>query len=275
MYGVLTLKYVQECVKKVFNNFPDVKLVLIYGSIVKYGFTSHAISIAIKVSDDIFNTLVDKIVIELAKELNIPEELIDIVNFDELNISDKFQILTNCVVALDRENEFNKLYHEYVIPYCKYLTDFSYFTSKFMYMLIPSKEYIFKRLSDVKNNIEFLRKLLQEDITEIVKNIDKLYVFERTLHKILELIFDICRYVILIKRIGIPIQYYEYPLILKNSGIMNEELANSLIKYAYIRDALVYLDVELDYTKIVKDIQELINNVVPKFIDWVNNLKLE
>ena len=67
-------------------------------------------------------------------------------------------------------------------------------------------------------------------------------------------------------------QYSEYVLILKNVKYMPDDLANALLKYTYIRDALVYPDLMIDMQEFVQDVRQLIENILPKFINWVNEV---
>ena len=110
---VIKYEDVVETIKKVLNNFSEVKLAYIFGSIASRGYSTHDIDIAVLIeSNDKLITL-SKILEELATNLEISEDNIDLIDIDHAKPQIKLKVLQNGIKLIDRNGYEKKIFEKY------------------------------------------------------------------------------------------------------------------------------------------------------------------
>ena len=212
-----------------------------------------------------------KLIKVVSRALNIPEDRVDVVDLSKAPLHLKFEILRKGVKILDRGHYERELLREVAESYPGLNEDFSIDVRLW---LNGGQEVdvhiVLERLDEVLRATSLIRdRYLGKGVDWLLEDLERVYAFERAMHRAIEAMLDICRHIVSAKGLGAPRFYSDYPMRIYEAGLMEKELAERLGDLARLRNILIHRYVELDHVRLLQVAQRLVEEVVPKFRSWV------
>jgi uncharacterized protein YutE (UPF0331/DUF86 family)/predicted nucleotidyltransferase len=262
----LTLNYVLLKLRELFYKFEKVELAVLFGSIVRNGVSAHDIDIALKmVGGDLLD--VGYIVSQVAKTLNVNEDIVDVTILDQANPILLSRILNEGIViklqpeALKQQSEKAQRAPDALIEFKMW----SAIDAKI------DKTIIVSRAEEIRRNVAFIKSEILPKKAEDLDYKDTL-ALERAMHRIVESMLDICRHLVSVYSRGLFESYGEYPQKLAEAGKMPRDLAEDLAKLAGLRNILVHRYLEIKREILYKTVEETVEKIAVKFIEWLKTV---
>jgi uncharacterized protein YutE (UPF0331/DUF86 family)/predicted nucleotidyltransferase len=265
----LTLEYVLPRLRRLFDGLEDVEIALLFGSLARDKTSGHDVDIALKLKrEDLLET--GHIIAQVAKTLHINEDRIDVTSLDDVNPAMLSNILRDgIVIKADRaalELLMKKAQH---IPDAK--------TELRMWGKVdpkPDRAVIISRVEEIRKNTEFIKnEILVKKLEEL--DYKEILALERSMHRIIESMLDICRHLVSVYALGFVESYGEYAEKLAEANKMDKDLAEDIAKLAGLRNILVHRYTEIRKELLYNAARETTERIVNKFIEWVKKLELE
>ncbi|MEM4489523.1 MAG: HepT-like ribonuclease domain-containing protein [Desulfurococcaceae archaeon] len=267
---LIRLENALKTLKDFFSKRDDIKLAVLFGSVVKEGSSTHDIDIAVEFVDhDVGLLELGELTSSIAGLLNLNEEMVNIVDIKKANPFLLYNILKNFVVIKGVQEDIKRLrdsadtYHDAFLEVRNWVT------------LDPEpridKTVLYSRVEEVRRNVNFLREeiLAKEPESLTYKDILSL---ERAVHRIIEAIMDLCRHLVSVYSLGLVESYGEYPKKLADAGKMPSRLAVELSKLAGLRNILVHRYLEIDVRKLHETSKRLCGEIYQHFMEWIKEL---
>jgi len=266
---MLVLDKVLTTLKGIFEKFNDIEVVILFGSLVNHGATYHDIDIAIKFKEKGNFIEFGRIVTEIARALNVNEEVIDIVDLEKANPVLLWKILSHGIIIKGDEN-FIKDLKKRIRYYLDIVTEVS------MWINLdpepkPDRFILTSRIEEIRGNANFLRtEILVKKPGELTYK--DILALERAVHRIIEAMLDICRHLISVYSLGFIESYSKYPRKLAEAGKMPKQLANEVSKLISLGNILVHRYLEIDLEKLYKATNVIVNRIAKEFITWASQI---
>ena len=256
------IKIVDE-LRKLLRCEEDIKLLYLFGS--------RAVGAESPLSDLDLAFLSDdgleaqlKLIKVVSRALNIPEDRVDVVDLSKAPLHLKFEILRKGVKILDRGDYERELLREVAESYPGLNEDF--------FIDVRLWHIVLERLDEVLRATSLIRdRYLGKGVDWLLEDLERVYAFERAMHRAIEAMLDICRHIVSAKGLGAPRFYSDYPMRIYEAGLMKKELAERLSDLARLRNILIHRYAELDHVRLLQVAQRLVEEVVPKFRSWVKD----
>jgi uncharacterized protein YutE (UPF0331/DUF86 family)/predicted nucleotidyltransferase len=263
----LTLNHVLPRLRELFNRFENVELAVLFGSIVRKGFSTHDIDIALKMAEGGNLSDVGYIISQIAKTLNVNEDFIDATILDQANPILLSRILNEgIIIKLQPEVLKQQLERAQRAPDA--LIEFKMWSA-----IDPKidKTIITSRAEEIRRNVAFVKS---EILPKRVEDLDykETLALERAMHRIVESMLDICRHLVSINSLGLVESYGEYPQKLAEAGKMPRDLAEDLAKLAGLRNILVHRYLEIKREILYETVEETVEEIAGKFIEWLKTV---
>lgn len=267
---ILRLNKVLPVLRDVLLKHKDVEVAIIFGSIVEKGASHHDIDLAVKFSRRKGDLLtVGGLVADIAEALRISEDVIDIVDLERAGPALLWRILRSGMIIKGDESTIRDIrakaerYPDIAIDVRTWMT----------FDLNPKldKIAIISRIEEIRRNIEFLRNEILTRSSEELTYKDIL-ALERSVHRIIEAMLDICKHLVAVFSLGLVESYGEYPRKLARAGKMPGELAEEVRRLAGLRNILVHRYLEVDLDKLYQTARKIVEEIANKFIEWVKDM---
>lgn len=251
--------------KEYFKKIPEVTLVVIVGSIAMKGYSYHDIDIVIKVEfKEKKSNVFSKIIIDLAKILEIPLERIDLIDFDYLDLEFKKKLIDIGIIIIDK-GVLEEVKREILEKYSEYHEYKELSTREWLRSQDPTRiniDIIKRRLDFIRSEIDFMQQeILNKSVDEVRKSPILKRLLERSFQLIVEAIIDICRHIVSMKGWRIPYHAVSFLEKCYEHGIISQELLNFLIQAVRIRNIIVHRYLEVNYNELYSKAKELIVKV--------------
>ncbi len=132
-------------------------------------------------------------------------------------------------------------------------------------------EKIIRKFNEIDEALEQLKKLKSLTREEFINNIDYRYIAYAAFIILTEAVIDICFHISAKKLKKAPTEYAECFDILKKSGLINEEIADTLKSMARFRNFLIHRYGKVDFSKIYKYISNKLF-VIEQFKEIVKSI---
>lgn len=255
-----------ETLRKIVEKYPEIKLMYLFGS--------YAENRAMPISDiDIAviatrRSVIPHLVADIAKELGIAEEKISILDLEYASPVLILTVLKRGIKIVDRDNETQKLVSK-IEPEILELNELREIHFVKWVEENPLDFRVIERIvSQIQEDIEDLRCYLARGLEVILSDRTLRKAFERTLHTAIEGCIDLLRHLVSGLGLGVAEYYRDYVEICRRRGVISNEIAEKLLELIPVRHMLVHRYRELDYTKLWRDAQTIIE-VAPKLIEEV------
>jgi uncharacterized protein YutE (UPF0331/DUF86 family)/predicted nucleotidyltransferase len=262
----LTIDYVLPRLKELFEKFENVETAILFGSIVKNKFSVHDIDIALKLNkEDLLET--GYIITQIAKTLHISEDHIDIVLLNQANPIILSKILKEGIIIKAQPNIIEQLLQkaEQAPDAIMEIEHWATFDPKLDKMVIIS------RTEEIRRNTEFIKsEILSKKIEDL--NYKDTLALERAMHRIIDAMLDICRYLISVYSLGLAESYDEYPQKLAKANKMSKDLADYITKLAGLRNILVNRYLEINNEILYQTVKEIAEKIVSEFVEWIKTI---
>lgn len=251
----------------------EVILAYLFGSIAEEGFSAHDIDLALKLeSKDNLGTIAT-LTGEIARILEVPEDRVDIVDIEKAGLPLKHKVLTHGIKLVDRKDAEDALISDVVENYPVYNSDYEYLCNLWLREGPRiDRKLLLKRLDELLRNITMMReKYVGKDASWLLADLERAYAFEMVMHRAIEAMLDICRHIVSAKRLGLAEYYSDYPLRIAEANLMDGQMAASISRLAKLRNILIHEYTELNYERLLQEAGELVNELSPRFTDWLRN----
>jgi uncharacterized protein YutE (UPF0331/DUF86 family) len=267
--GSLTLDYVLPRLKRLFDGLEDVEIALLFGSLAKDKTSGHDVDIALKLKkEDLLET--GRIIAQVAKTLHINEDRIDVTSLDDAKPVILSNILRDGIVI-----KADQAALELLLEKAQYIPDAKTELRKWGRVdPKPDRAVIISRVEEIRKNTEFIKnEILAKKLEEL--DYKDILALERSMHRIIESMLDICRHLVSVYALGFVESYGEYAEKLAEANKMDKDLAEDIAKLAGLRNILVHR-----YTEIRKELlhhaaRETTERIVNRFVEWAKNLEPE
>jgi uncharacterized protein YutE (UPF0331/DUF86 family)/predicted nucleotidyltransferase len=263
----LTLDSTLPRLREVFEEFKGVEVAILFGSMVRDGFSAHDIDLALKLErEDLLE--VGWIVFQIAKALHVNEDRVDVTLLNHANPILLSKILRDGIVIKAQPEAIEKL-----LQRAQQAPDAS-IEFKQWATLDPKldKAIIMSRVEEIKRNADFIRnEILCKRVEEL--NYKDTLALERAMHRIIEAMLDICRHMVSAYSLGFIESYGEYPEKLAKANKMPRDLAGKVAKLAGLRNILVHRYMEIKSEALYKAAKETVEEIVSEFMEWVKNIE--
>lgn len=129
-----------------------------------------------------------------------------------------------------------------------------------------------KRLDEFLRNITLIKeKYVGKSVSWLLADLERGYAFERAMHRAIEVMLDICRHIVSAKRLGLAEYYSDYPLRIAEANLMDSKTALDISRLAKLRNLLIHEYTELNYEKLLQEAEKFVNELSPKFTEWLKN----
>jgi len=138
----------------------------------------------------------------------------------------------------------------------------------------PDRAVLISRVEEIRKNTEFIKnEILIKKLEEL--DYKEILALERSMHRIIESMLDICRHLVSVYALGFVESYGEYAEKLAEANKMDKDLAEDIAKLAGLRNILVHRYTEIRKELLYNAARETTERIVNKFIEWVKKLELE
>lgn len=117
------------------------------------------------------------------------------------------------------------------------------------------RELVQAKFALIKENVEQLQKLAKLTRRMFCADAVRRAAAERLIHVCIEATIDVCSHIISARRLRKPEHYTEMPTILKEAGVVSEDMASSLIDMIRFRNILVHLYARVDAERLHQILQ--------------------
>ena len=264
------MQYVDDLVvriRRVVGADSEVLLAYLFGSQSKGKATEHSdVDIAILHCSD-SSMKVGELQEKVAEELGLNEDNVDVVDISRAPIPLKINIVRGPKLV-DRGNYERRLIEELTkFPAARVMKDSS--------MIIDSSiiDFLYSRLRKATEESAYLREeILMKGAEAVVTDGTLRRAMARSVHELIEMMFDTCRHLVSVKALGVAETYVDFPRLLSRHNLMPLSLAEALEETARLRDLLVHECVELDHHRLFGRAHEIVEYMTPKFEEWVLGL---
>ncbi|MHA1593227.1 MAG: type VII toxin-antitoxin system HepT family RNase toxin [Candidatus Baldrarchaeia archaeon] len=262
-----------ERIRRVLERYrDDILFAYVFGSVAKGTVSYRDIDIAVHLREKPARErleILSKLVYEISESLGVNPSKIDLVEISNVPRSLKYAIVKEGIRILGDDKQ---IFEEALIFYPELQIDVRIWGSLDPDPK-PDKTILESRVSELRRNIEYLRKeVLGKKVEEVLKSYKDVLAMERATHRAIEAILDICRHLVSVYNLGVAESYGEYPRRLADAGLMPKELAESIRKLAGLRNILVHRYLKLDYKLLREMIKILVEEVYSKFVEWCKSL---
>jgi uncharacterized protein YutE (UPF0331/DUF86 family)/predicted nucleotidyltransferase len=262
-------EFVVPLLTRLFDELEDVRLAVVFGSLVKNGVTTRDIDIAIKLNQKSSLLELGNVVARVAKAFNVNEEIIDIVDVDRANPLLLLKVLKEGVVVKG-SNEDLKYLEEKAFLYPDALVELREWGTLDPNPK-PDRSILSSRVEEIRRNSHFLKEeILSRNVSEL--SYRELLMLERAMHRIIEAMLDVCRHLVSVYSLGLAESYGEYAWKLAKGGKMPYDLAEDIAKLAGLRNILVHRYLEVETRKLYDAAKEVMDRIATRFIKWVQNI---
>ncbi|MBS7644333.1 DUF86 domain-containing protein [Candidatus Bathyarchaeota archaeon] len=271
---VLEKDNVFKCLCEVLSKRGDVSLAYLFGSVVEKSYSLHDVDVAILLKDkdpDEKLYALGSILAETASKLSINEDMVNLVDMERAPQSLLYNIIRYGMKIVGSEEVEHELIETLLVKY----PDFKIELRTWMNLNPNPKvdsSIVESRIAELRRNVEYLRaEILTRSLSDITSSYKDQLAMERAMHRALEAIFDLCRHLISVHNLGLAESYAEYPKRLAENNLMPKDLAEDLMRFIGIRNMLVHRYLELDYSVLYNAVRHLVEEVFPKFVEWISN----
>jgi uncharacterized protein YutE (UPF0331/DUF86 family)/predicted nucleotidyltransferase len=260
-----------ESLRQLLSQHGEVVLAYLFGSVAEGGLSAHDVDLALKLESEDSSDAIATLTGEIAKILKISEDRVDIVDIDKAGLPLKYKVLTQGVKLVNKRDAEGALISDVVENYPIYNMDYEYLCNLWL-KEDPriDKKLLLKRLDELLRNVTMMKeKYVDKDVSWLLKDLERAYAFERSIHRALEAMLDICRHIVSAKRLGLAEYYSDYPLRIAEANLMDSQMAASISKLAKLRNILIHEYTELNYEKLLDEARKLVNELSPKFTEWL------
>ena len=225
-----------KALKRIASRHPELKLMYLFGSYAKgKEMPTSDIDIAVITSD---MRIIPELTAEIAKELNIPEERISIVDLRNADTLLKIDILRDGI-EIKREIDVND-----IIPSSSEITEVAELekssSSKSWLRGDPIDILVIRDIvTRIIEDKEDLQELIEMGYDKVMKDKWLRKAFERTLQTLIEGMMDLLRHIVAGLNLGIATYYRDYVEFCKKNNVISEETANTILRLIPIRHILV------------------------------------
>jgi len=262
-----------ESLRELLSKHDEVILAYLFGSIAEEGLSAHDIDLALKLeSKDDLGTIAT-LTGEIARILKVPEDRVDIADIDKAGLPLKHKVLTHGIKLVNKRDAESALISDVVENYPVYNVDCEYLCN--LWLKEDSRidrKLLLKRLDELLRNITMMKeKYVGKDVSWLLTDLERAYAFERVMHRTIEAMLDICRHIVSAKRLGLAEYYSDYPLRIAEANLMDSRMAASVSRLAKLRNILIHEYTELNYERLLLEAGKLVNELSPRFTDWLRN----
>lgn len=260
-----------ESLRELLSKHDEVLLAYLFGSTAKEGISAHDVDLALKLdSKDNLGSILS-LIGEISRVLNIPEDRVDIVDMDKASLAVKHEVLSHGIKLIDKREAETALIGDVIENYPVYNTDYEYL-SKLWLKEDPevNKKLLLRRLDELLRSTTIIKeRYVGVNVSSLLTDLEKAYAFERAMHRAIEAMLDICRHIVSAKRLGLAEYYSDYPLRIAEANLMDSEMAHKISMLAKLRNILIHEYTELNYERLLEEAQKLVNDLSPKFTEWL------
>jgi len=266
---VLRRESVLPRLAELFKGLGDVEVAILFGSIVRDGFTTHDIDLAVKFSRRSGLLDLGFIASQVAEAFEVSGDVIDVVDLEDANPVLLFKVLNEGVVIKGDENALMPL-REKTAVYPDVAAELRMWSALDPNPK-PDRAIITSRVEEIRRNAYFLKeRILSKSPEEL--DYGEVLVLERAVHRIVEAMLDVCRHLVSVYSLGLVESYGEYARKLARAGMMPRELAEDVSKLTGLRNILIHRYLEVDIGKLYSAAREIVEKVVGEFILWIQEL---
>jgi uncharacterized protein YutE (UPF0331/DUF86 family)/predicted nucleotidyltransferase len=262
-----TLNHMLPMLKRLLEGFEVVEVAVVFGSIVRDGFSTHDIDMALKLKrSDLLE--VGYIITQIAKALHVNEDHIDVTLLDQANPILLSRILRDGIVIKAQPEAVEELLWK-----AQQAPD-ALMELRQWAMLDPKldKAIIVLRVKEIRRNADFIRnEILSKRVEEL--NYKDTLALERAMHRIIEAMLDICRHLVSVYSLGFVESYGEYPESLANADKMPKDLARKVEKLAGLRNILLHRYLEVRSEILYQTAKETVEGIVKEFVKWAKTVE--
>jgi uncharacterized protein YutE (UPF0331/DUF86 family)/predicted nucleotidyltransferase len=262
-----------ESLRELLSKHDEVILAYLFGSTAEEGSSTHDIDLALKLESKNNFATIATLIGEIARTLKIPEDRVDIVDIDKAGLPLKHRIITQGIKLVNKKDTESALIRDIAENHPVYNMDYEYLCNLWL-KEDPQidRKLLLKRLDELLRNITMMKeKYVGRDASWLLKDLERAYAFERAIHRTIEAMLDICRHIVSTKRLGLAEYYSDYPLRIAEANLMDSQTATSISRLAKLRNILIHQYTELNYERLMDEAENLVNELSPKFTEWLRN----
>jgi len=245
-----------ETLRRVADRYQQIKLMYLFGSYAE-GRAVPASDIDIAVVA-VKPSVIPHVMAGVAKELQIPEEKISVLDLEYASSALVASILKRGIKIVDREGTEQRLL-ERIAPETLELNELSEIHFRKWVEGDPLDPRVMNRIiAQIQEDVQDLEQCLSRGLEAVVRDKTLRKAFERTLQTLIEGCIDLLRHIVSGLSLGVAEFYRDYVEIAKRSGAISEETAERLLELIPVRHALVHRYRDVDYTKLWRGAQAII-----------------
>lgn len=263
--------FVTSQLARLFEEFKDVKLAIVFGSLAREGVSNHDVDVAVKFAKKEGLLDLGYLASKIAETLNVSENAVDVLDLDHAPPPLLFKVLREGVVvkgdvqALKEQAERIRFYPDILIE----LRGWSTLDPNPK----PDRTILSARVEEIRRNVSFLKdNILSRSVEEL--GYGEVLMLEGAMHRMIEAMLDVCRHLVSVYSLGLVESYGEYARKLAADGKMPEKLAEAITKLAGLRNILVHRYIEVDISQLYSVAKEVVDKIAVEFIEWVKTISV-
>ena len=252
--------------RRVADRYPQVRLMYLFGSYAEgRAMPASDIDIALLTSR---RGVIPHVTADIARELGVPEERISIVDLENAPPTLIAAILRRGVRIVDRDNRERDLLKK-IKPETQELNELIHtHLAKWIEGNPLDARLIARIVAQIQEDLEDLYRYIDKGLEAVVSDRTLRKAFERTIQTAIEGCIDLLRHLVGELNLGVAEYYRDYVEISRARGVISSEVAEKLLELIPTRHQLVHRYREVNYRKLWRDAQTLVE-IAPKLIEEV------